>query len=128
MEQAREQFAETAKAVSSQSLQTNSENFLRLAEENFGKHPGNFQRTGETPVGELLEAEPADRVPHHPEQEPSAETSRLAAALTDNRKIGQWGEIQLRWVVELAGMTEYCDCTEGEKTTWTDQTSADTDI
>ncbi len=42
------------------------------------------------------------------------ETSRLAAALTDNRKAGQWGEIQLRRVVELARMTEYCDFTEQE--------------
>lgn len=42
----------------------------------------------------------------------TAETGKLSSALTDNRQIGSWGEIQLRRIVELAGMMRHCDFAE----------------
>lgn len=43
-----------------------------------------------------------------------SETTRLSTALSATKTAGTWGEIQLRRVVELAGMVEHCDFTVQE--------------
>ena len=41
-----------------------------------------------------------------------AETSKLAAAMRDNRVRGAWGEVQLRRVLEMAGLDRHADFIE----------------
>jgi DNA recombination protein RmuC len=138
---AEQRLAETFRALSAQALQGNNVSFLALARENLAQFQeaarGDLaarQQAVEAllaPVREALErlggqtreleqARARDfgdlgRQLHglaQAQAELRQETARLVTALRRPEVRGRWGEVQLRRVVELAGMLEHCDFAE----------------
>lgn len=148
LDAAREQLANAFKALSAEALQTNNQQFLELARtqlENFQVQARTDLEVRQRKIDESLKPirESIDKfdlqvkdleknraVAYHSltEQVQSlmreqvalrGETSNLVSALRQPTVRGRWGEIQLRRVVELAGMLAHCDFRE--------QQSIDTD-
>ena len=123
LDMAKEQMNETFQATASKALQRNNESFLTLADEKIGKTletaKGEFSRRHQQ-FQELVKPLSENYGKLNPQIESlttqvrsvSAETAKLSGALTDNRRVGNWGEVQLRRVVEVAGMVGYCDFAE----------------
>jgi DNA recombination protein RmuC len=121
LEEAKSALSDAFNALSANALRSNSEEFLKLAQasvapikEALGKFDTKIQalevaREGAyqgllQQVSQLLDTGKQLR----------SETSNLAQALRSPVVRGQWGEIQLRRVVEMAGMLSYCDFIEQE--------------
>jgi DNA recombination protein RmuC len=119
LEEAKSALSDAFNALSANALRSNSEEFLKLAQasvapikEALGKFDSKIQalevaREGAyqgllQQVSQLLDTGRQLR----------SETSNLAQALRSPVVRGQWGEIQLRRVVEMAGMLSYCDFIE----------------
>ena len=127
LETAGNQLSERFKATAAEVLQSNSRQFMELSEQNLGK-------TMEQAKGELEQRHrqfqelvkplsenygklnPLIESLDQRSQSLAAETGKLSSALTDIKQVGNWGEIQLRRVVELANMTSYSDFGEQETT------------
>jgi len=125
-EELRAQFAK----LSSETLDVSAKRFLEQAKESFANQmkraEGDLEQRKKAvddlvkPIGETL-AKTQERLVSLGERidltkEASDalrdETGRLTRALSRPEVRGQYGEIQLRRVAELAGMTSYCDFTE----------------
>ena len=121
LEEAKSALSDAFNALSSNALRSNSEEFLKLAQasvapikEALGKFDSKIQalevaREGAyqgllQQVTQLLDTGKQLR----------SETSSLVQALRSPVIRGQWGEIQLKRVVEMAGMLNYCDFAEQE--------------
>jgi DNA recombination protein RmuC len=140
-EKALENLRDTFKALSADALKQSAPEFLRLAEQSFGK----FQETAKGDLAQRQEAikglvEPLKQqletyqknlqsssaaqssalgeVKKHLEtlaqsnQSLAQETQQFRLVLHSNQARGKWGEETLRRVVEAAGMSAHCDFTE----------------
>jgi len=138
---AEENFRDAFRALSAEALDTSSRSFLELAKTSFERYHTEARsdlEKREKAVENLVKplAEGLQRYETHlreveekrgtaygrlteqvssllTEQERlRLETGKLSAALRRPEVRGRWGEIQLRNVVEMAGMLEYCDFLE----------------
>lgn len=144
-----ERFTSTFKALSQDALQATQEQFLDLAQSTFATEQkqaqGELEKREQAvahlvePVAESLEkmqgrigeiekaregayASLKEQVSqlHTSQQGLQKETAQLVKALRQPSGRGQWGEIQLQRVVEMAGMQEHCDFST-QTTTTTDE-------
>lgn len=130
----REKWSQEFAKIAQEALGENSKLFLQLANENLQKP---VQQVGELvkPVQEQLKkledhnreletrrTEAYAKLHQQVEQLANQnqmlqkEASNLVKALRAPQQRGRWGEIQLRRVVELAGMVNYCDFEEQSTT------------
>ena len=143
LKEAKEALTDTFKALSSEALQKNNESFVTLAKATLEKYQegakGELEKRHQsfyelvTPVKERLgkldeglqklekdrrgEQEALKMQLHslvQTEKELKTETSSLVKALRAPITRGRWGEVQLKRVVELAGMVNQCDFYEQE--------------
>jgi DNA recombination protein RmuC len=144
--QARAELQQAFRALSADALQSNTQAFLELAQvqlarfnEGAAGELGRRQEAIEALVKPLRES--LDKVDQHVGQLEAAraqaygslaqqlqslaltqdalraETASLVGALKAPNARGRWGEIQLRRVVEMAGMVEACDFVQQEQRT-----------
>jgi DNA recombination protein RmuC len=138
LEEAQVQLGNAFRALSAEALQRNNQSFLDLAKATLDSYQQGArqdldlrrQAIGEMvrPLGEsigkvdqkLLEIEKERAVAYaglseqlrgmrESESRLERETGRLVQALRTPAARGRWGEMQLRRVVEMAGMLEHCD-------------------
>jgi DNA recombination protein RmuC len=143
LETAREQGADAFRALSAEALARNNQAFLDLAKQNlaaFQEGAKGELAAREQAVSNLVKplAEQIDKLAAqtqalekqraethgqlseqvkgllNAQQELRGETGRLVSALRRPEVRGRWGEVQLRRVVEMAGMLDRCDFLEQE--------------
>src|ERR1700752_2205334 len=136
-------LADAFKALSADALRNNNQSFLDLAKQNLETFQqtakGELERR-QSAIGDLIKplkeslekvdgkigeleknrvgaySELRGQVKHlaQSHSQLQSETGNLVKALRAPHVRGRWGEIQLRRVVELAGMLQYCDFVEQE--------------
>ena len=125
---AKEQLNEVFQATASRALKGSNEQFLQLAQQNLGATLQSAKREFDQrhlqfqelvkPLSENYgNLNPRIETLTAQMQSMTFETARLSGALNDNRQVGKWGELQLKRVVELADMSDYCDFEEQATTT-----------
>lgn len=115
VEQAREALKDTFAALSSDALRRNNDSFLQLAKTSFDPvktslekldtHLRETDREHSTLKGHLQSVADTQHLLRE-------QTHALVTALKSPNQRGRWGEVQLRNVLDRAGMLPYCDFIE----------------
>ena len=140
-EKALTDLRDTFKALSADALKQSAPEFLRLAEQSFGKlqevakgdlaqrqeaikglveplkqqletYQNNLQSSSTAQSSALGEVKKQLEMLSQSNQALAAETQQFRQVLHSNQARGKWGEETLRRVVEAAGMSAHCDFTE----------------
>lgn len=122
LQQAQARLTDTFKALASEALRSNNDEFLKRAGETLVKPVAEslkdvrdkiteLEKTRASAYGSLSEQLKTLALAQTSLQ---TETTKLSTSLSTTKTAGTWGELQLRRVVELAGMVEHCDFTEQE--------------
>ncbi len=123
LKQAQQQIEEQFRSLATRALAQNNESFLQLAGHNLDARLKTLDEMLK-PLRERIDTLNRDSTEllaglarqmellQQSQQQASEETRKLAAALRTPAVRGRWGEMQLRRVVEMAGMVEYCDFEE----------------
>jgi DNA recombination protein RmuC len=120
LEEAQKQLEASFKALSVDALQSNNNAFLQLAETKIQRYVAPLKESLEKVDGQVRTLEQARERSFgalraelgslRTEQERlRTATGNLVTALRAPHVRGRWGEVQLRRVVEAAGLLEYCD-------------------
>jgi len=123
--QARDALKDTFTALSAEALKANNESFLQLArteleskrgaieqivqplQESLAKVDTKLQQVERDRIGSHARLDEHLRTLKETHQSLQLETNKLVRALRSPNQRGRWGEIQLRNIIERAGMTEY---------------------
>ncbi len=117
-----EEMKSSFQAVASEALQSNNQAFLDLAQttmtpvrESLEKFDGQIREVEKAREGAYAGLTKQVEALMGEQARLRTETGNLVKALRAPQTRGRWGEIQLRRVVEMAGMVNYCDFVEQEQ-------------
>ena len=112
MQAAEQRMGAAFQAAAAPVMKQNTEQFLTNANDNFNQSRKSFEELVK-PLRDNYEKLNPNIESLMGQNLTLIDTARgLRDALSDNRRVGSWGEIQLRRVIELAGMVEYADFAE----------------
>jgi DNA recombination protein RmuC len=119
VERSQGQWEEQLKALTHEALSSSSSSLLELAEaklqpigETLARFDEQAQALERRRLTAVSEIDRALRSVHEGQERLRKETGNLVTALRAPHVRGRWGEVQLKRVVELAGMLEHCDFVE----------------